>query len=96
MQPAKWLVMVAVMVLTLGHSVNATENGASGKEVQKEGAENGATKTRVVMLGTGTPQARPEASGPAVAIVAGGAAYLVDAGPYLLVLYRYARPLDFS
>ena len=38
-------------------------------------------KTMVVMLGTGTPQARPEASGPAVAIVTGGAAYLVDAGP---------------
>jgi len=38
-------------------------------------------KTKVVMLGTGTPQARPESSGPAVAIVAGGAAYLVDAGP---------------
>lgn len=33
------------------------------------------------MLGTGTPQARPDSSGPAVAIVVGGAAYLVDAGP---------------
>ena len=38
-------------------------------------------KTRVVMLGTGTPQARAEASGPAVAIVADGQVYLVDAGP---------------
>lgn len=38
-------------------------------------------KTRVVMLGTGTPQARPDSSGPAVAIVTGGAVYLVDAGP---------------
>lgn len=44
------------------------------------GAQEGA-KTRVVMLGAGTPQARPETSGPAVAIVAGGAVYLVDAGP---------------
>jgi ribonuclease BN (tRNA processing enzyme) len=40
-----------------------------------------AGKTKVVMLGTGTPQARPESSGPAVAIVTGGAVYLVDAGP---------------
>jgi ribonuclease BN (tRNA processing enzyme) len=39
------------------------------------------TATRVVMLGTGTPQARAEAAGPAVAIVVGGAVYLVDAGP---------------
>jgi ribonuclease BN (tRNA processing enzyme) len=37
--------------------------------------------TQVVMLGTGTPQANPDASGPAVAIVVNGAAYLVDCGP---------------
>lgn len=36
--------------------------------------------TRVVMLGTGTPNADPERSGPAVAIVVGDAVYLVDAG----------------
>ena len=35
---------------------------------------------RVVILGTGTPNADPERSGPAVAVVAGGRAYLVDAG----------------
>ena len=40
--------------------------------------------TRVVMLGTGTPNADPERSGPCVAIVAGGRAYLVDAGPGLV------------
>jgi ribonuclease BN (tRNA processing enzyme) len=33
------------------------------------------------MLGTGTPNADPERSGPAVAIVVDGEAYLVDAGP---------------
>jgi ribonuclease BN (tRNA processing enzyme) len=38
-------------------------------------------KTQVVLLGTGTPNAEPERSGPAVAIVAGEAAYLVDFGP---------------
>jgi len=37
--------------------------------------------TRVVILGTGTPNADPERSGPAVAIVVGSAVYLVDAGP---------------
>ncbi len=37
--------------------------------------------TRVVVLGTGTPNADPDRSGPAVAIVVGGDAYLVDAGP---------------
>src|SRR5690242_5832123 len=38
-------------------------------------------RTRVVMLGTGTPNSDPDRSGPAVAIVVGGAVYLVDAGP---------------
>jgi ribonuclease BN (tRNA processing enzyme) len=37
--------------------------------------------TRVVMLGTGTPNADAERSGPAVAVVRSGTAYLVDAGP---------------
>ena len=37
-------------------------------------------QTRVVMLGTGTPVADPERSGPAVAIVIDEQAYLVDAG----------------
>ena len=37
--------------------------------------------TQVVMLGTGTPNADPDRSGPAVAVIAGGRAYLVDAGP---------------
>ncbi len=36
---------------------------------------------RVVMLGTGTPNADPDRSGPSVAIIAGRSAYLVDAGP---------------
>jgi ribonuclease BN (tRNA processing enzyme) len=38
-------------------------------------------RARVVMLGTGTPNADPERSGPAVAIVVNGSVYLVDAGP---------------
>lgn len=34
-----------------------------------------------MLLGTGTPNADPDRSGPATAIVAGGRAYLVDCGP---------------
>ena len=40
-----------------------------------------AKHTRVVMLGSGTPNADPDHSGPAVAIVVGDAVYIVDAGP---------------
>lgn len=38
-------------------------------------------KTQVVILGTGTPILNPDRSGPAVAVVVNGAAYLVDFGP---------------
>ena len=39
------------------------------------------TKTEVVVLGTGTPNADPERSGPSVAVVVNNHAYLVDCGP---------------
>ncbi len=39
------------------------------------------SRTWIVMLGTGTPGAEPGRFGPATAVVAGGTAYLVDAGP---------------
>lgn len=37
--------------------------------------------THVVLLGTGTPNADPERSGPAIAVIVNGKPYLVDAGP---------------
>jgi ribonuclease BN (tRNA processing enzyme) len=37
--------------------------------------------THVVLLGTGTPNADPDRSGPALAVVVNDTAYLVDAGP---------------
>jgi ribonuclease BN (tRNA processing enzyme) len=40
-----------------------------------------AGSTQVVVLGTGTPAADPERSGPAVAIVVNGQSYLIDCGP---------------
>jgi ribonuclease BN (tRNA processing enzyme) len=40
-----------------------------------------ASHTQVVLLGTGTPRADPQRSGPATAIVVNGTPYLVDAGP---------------
>jgi ribonuclease BN (tRNA processing enzyme) len=40
-----------------------------------------APRTQLVLLGTGTPNADPERSGPAVAIVVDDVPYLVDVGP---------------
>ncbi len=40
-----------------------------------------AQDTRVVLLGTGTPNPEPDRMGPAVAIVSGSNVYVVDSGP---------------
>ena len=40
-----------------------------------------AIKSKIVLLGTGTPNADPDRSGPSVAIIVGGSSYLVDFGP---------------
>lgn len=57
------------------------------------GAAPGPTEAalRVVVLGTGTPNADPERSGPALAVIAGEQAYLVDAGPGIVRRAEAAR-----
>jgi ribonuclease Z len=40
-----------------------------------------AQDTRVILLGTGTPNPEPDHMGPAVAVVSGDRAYIVDCGP---------------
>jgi ribonuclease BN (tRNA processing enzyme) len=61
--------MAFVVVVTVAHAL------------AQEPAAGGSGGTQVVVLGTGTPLADPERSGPAVAVVVNGAAYLVDCGP---------------
>jgi len=48
-------------------------------------------KTRVVLLGTGTPIADPDRAGTSVAIVAGGNPYVVDFGPGVVRRVEAAR-----
>ena len=55
-----------------------------------------AAQTRVVMLGTGNPNADPERSGPALAIVVNGSAYLVDAGPGVVRRAEAARRMGVA
>jgi len=51
-------------------------------------------RTRVVVLGSGTPNADPDHSGPAVAIVVGAAVYIVDAGPGIVRRAALAAKTD--
>ena len=54
-------------------------------------------RTRLVLLGTGTPNADPERSGPAVAVVVDDRSYLVDAGPGVVRrAAQAARDLEVS
>jgi ribonuclease BN (tRNA processing enzyme) len=64
--------MAAVMFVVMTANAQAT-----GSHSSKEGASG----TRVVLLGTGTPVPDPDRSGPATAIIVGDTAYLVDFGP---------------
>jgi ribonuclease BN (tRNA processing enzyme) len=47
---------------------------------QRQSPSDTASRTQVVLLGTGNPPADPDRSGPATAVVVNGAAYLVDFG----------------
>jgi ribonuclease BN (tRNA processing enzyme) len=46
-----------------------------------EDASHESKGLRVVLLGTGTPNAEPDRSGPSVAVVVGDTPYIVDCGP---------------
>jgi ribonuclease BN (tRNA processing enzyme) len=54
---------------------------ASAQQPASQPPKEHTTRTRVVLLGTGTPVPDPDRSGPATAIVVDGSAYLVDFGP---------------
>jgi ribonuclease BN (tRNA processing enzyme) len=68
----RFAIVAAALLLALGHH---------RAHAQQPGGAVQLHRTRVVVLGTGTPNADPERSGPSVAIVVKGAIYLVDAGP---------------
>lgn len=53
-------------------------------------------RTQVVLLGTGTPNADPDRSGPAVAIVVNDVPYLVDFGPGVVRRAEAARRKGIS
>src|SRR5215471_1803681 len=73
---------------------------ASAQQPAGQPSKEHPTRTRVVLLGTGTPVPDPERSGPATAIVVGDAAYLVDFGPGVMrrakaaVLERHIAALE--
>jgi ribonuclease BN (tRNA processing enzyme) len=65
----------AILGLASGYSLLATSLSAGGQQPSAA-----PTRTEIVLLGTGTPPADPDRSGPATAVVVNGTAYLVDMG----------------
>jgi len=69
-------VLVLWSVLWSSNTVHAQEVPPQGSLVKAS-----TTRTKVVLLGTGTPIPDPDRSGPATAIVVDDRAYLIDFGP---------------
>jgi ribonuclease BN (tRNA processing enzyme) len=63
--------ILAVILWTIAAAPQQTEQSRQVRSI----------RTKVVLLGTGTPVPDPDHSGPATAIVVGDSAYLVDFGP---------------
>ncbi|MGH9836237.1 MAG: MBL fold metallo-hydrolase [Blastocatellia bacterium] len=67
--------MIISLVLWLSLSAPISSQSSSSS------ASNSQSKTQIALLGTGTPNADPDRSGPAVAIVVNDTPYVVDCGP---------------
>ena len=67
-------------------AADVSVNGEATPSAEDAAAQSAdlSTGMHVVLLGTGTPNPEPAASGPATAVVVDGRAYLVDAGPGLV------------
>src|SRR5687768_18481093 len=65
--------------------------GTGALAAQSLTTDHGPRSTTVIMLGTGNPNPDPDRSGPAVAIVVNGVAYLVDAGAGVMRRAEAAR-----
>jgi ribonuclease BN (tRNA processing enzyme) len=72
--------LVALALLAAAGNVSAQLASTRDTTVRQTQLHRDSSVTSVVILGTGTPNADPERSGPCVAIVVRDRAYLVDAG----------------
>ncbi len=71
----KWK-MKSVFIILVGLIILVSQSNPSSAQSSKD-----ISRTKVVLLGTGTPIADPDRSGPSVAIVVNGTPYLIDFGP---------------
>jgi len=78
-------ILFILLIIACREKENIDDTGKNPEEANK--TESSDVKdsadqiTKIVMLGTGNPNADPECSGPAVAIVVNNTPYLIDFGP---------------
>ncbi|MFC2129800.1 MBL fold metallo-hydrolase [Bacteroidota bacterium] len=73
--------IITLLLLTLIFTSCTREYYERKDKAQKMYNNTDTHSAKVVLLGTGTPNADPERSGPAVAVIVGDDAYLIDCGP---------------
>jgi ribonuclease BN (tRNA processing enzyme) len=93
-EPQRWPGARGLMAFALCASLPGGARDLRPLENSHRTATHAPPRTRVVMLGSGTPNADPDHSGPAVAIVVGSAVYLVDAGPGIVRRAALAAKTD--
>ena len=74
------MVLVGVVLRSILAVLMSLVSGAPTRQVSQAPAK-GAIRTKVVLLGTGTPVPDPDRSGPATVIAIDDRAYLIDFGP---------------
>ena len=72
--------LLPLTTIALATSLLATSSIRADRSAW-QGSQAPASRTQVVLLGTGTPPPDPDRSGPATAIVVDDSAYIVDLGP---------------
>ncbi len=76
MLSGKW-----ITILLLGSALCVSTSSVIWSDVSAREQTNVKSRTQIVLLGTGTPNADPDRSGPSVAIIVDETSYIVDFGP---------------
>ncbi len=79
------IILILLLAPTFACRAEKAQSGITA--VSSRSPESSNPSTQLVLLGTGTPNADPTRSGPALAVVVNGQAYLVDCGPGITHLH---------